>query len=118
FSSSVPSCTAYIIHFSLIPRPPKSPLFPYTTLFRSPRWCAGPSHLATSRPSPGIPGDACPRALPHRARSVEPEHRGTPHGPHRTDRKSTRLNSSHVKISYAVFCLKKKKKHTICNIHV
>src|SRR6266496_6253333 len=66
--------------FLMIRRPPRSTLFPYTTLFRSPR----------ARPSPvaPLPGDPPPR---------------------RGDRKSTRLNSSHVEISYAVFCLKKKK---------
>src|SRR5438552_6656913 len=62
-------------------RPPRSTLFPYTTLFRSPH----------SRPPPAGRG----RALRARA-------------PHRSDRKSTRLNSSHQIISYAVFCLKKK----------
>src|SRR5215475_15250316 len=66
----------------MIRRPPRSTLFPYTTLFRS--------RASSGRRAPG-------RAGPHRA----PPHR---------DRKSTRLNSSHVKISYAVFCLKKKKK--------
>src|SRR5437879_10706370 len=71
------------------PRPPRSTLFPYTTLFRS-----------------GILGRHCVRAL---ASSGE---RGVGHDPRRIerDRKSTRLNSSHRCISYAVFCLKKKKK--------
>src|SRR5438034_7276023 len=73
----------------MIRRPPRSTLFPYTTLFRSRR-----------RPCDTAPSDARRR---HRARS---------HPPLRTrlDRKSTRLNSSHTVISYAVFCLKKKKK--------
>src|SRR5438067_6763451 len=66
----------------MIRRPPRSTLFPYTTLFRSRRCPPGPSEA---------PRQACPRR-PGR------------------DRKSTRLNSSHVSISYAVFCLKKKKK--------
>src|SRR5438874_4530946 len=66
----------------MIRRPPRSTLFPYTTLFRSP--CA-----AVTTP-------AC-RCCP-------------PTRPISRDRKSTRLNSSHVEISYAVFCLKKKKK--------
>src|SRR5438034_2803511 len=70
------------------PRPPRSTLFPYTTLFRSDRG----SHRRGSR-----------RATPIERR-VEV-------GPgSRQDRKSTRLNSSHTVISYAVFCLKKKKK--------
>src|SRR6266496_512916 len=66
----------------MIRRPPRSTLFPYTTLFRSWRICRRP-------------GDC--RAPPPGSRY---------HG--RQDRKSTRLNSSHVEISYAVFCLKKK----------
>src|SRR5690554_7621221 len=75
----------------MLRRPPRSTLFPYTTLFRSssPSWSRGwpwpealetPAHQTTATPQ----------------RSFE-------------DRKSTRLNSSHVRISYAVFCLKKKK---------
>src|SRR6266511_2768665 len=67
----------------MIRRPPRSTLFPYTTLFRS----------------PGAP--PCPER-PSRSSALH----STP-----GDRKSTRLNSSHVKISYAVFCLKKKKNH-------
>src|SRR5690348_17753887 len=69
----------------MIRRPPRSTLFPYTTLFRS------------------------PRGLPHRgARADEgPDGQERPDRPGR-DRKSTRLNSSHPSISYAVFCLKKK----------
>src|SRR6266571_1636467 len=66
----------------MIRRPPRSTLFPYTTLFRS-----------------------FPREPPRRARALA---RGVP-SPGK-DRKSTRLNSSHMSISYAVFCLKKKKK--------
>src|SRR5438105_11532443 len=69
--------------------PPRSTLFPYTTLFRSGRG---------RRQDDG----ACPRA----ARGARGRHGGR----HRRDRKSTRLNSSHEWISYAVFCLKKKKK--------
>src|SRR6266496_5032334 len=74
--SSCRSC----FFFLMIRRPPRSTLFPYTTLFRS---AAGPPHYRRT-----------PRATPRRAAR---------------DRKSTRLNSSHVEISYAVFCLKKKK---------
>src|SRR5256885_10992797 len=70
----------------MIRRPPRSTLFPYTTLFRSP--------LSWTPPMAG-----CARWAP-----VSPCGR-------RGDRKSTRLNSSHLVISYAVFCLKKKKKH-------
>src|SRR5215216_7684898 len=70
--------------FLMIRRPPRSTLFPYTTLFRSSR----PERLAAGPPLPGQPVSG------------------------RLDRKSTRLNSSHQIISYAVFCLKKKKKTT------
>src|SRR6478736_9280391 len=66
--------------FLMIRRPPRSTLFPYTTLFRS--------AIPARTPGPPCPGERVPR---------EP------------DRKSTRLNSSHSQISYAVFCLKKKK---------
>src|SRR6266536_5679581 len=82
--------------FLMIRRPPRSTLFPYTTLFRSgrrPRRLGLPRHRRTHR----RPHDGRPR-IPFR----EP-------GP-RLDRKSTRLNSSHEWISYAVFCLKKKKR--------
>src|SRR5690606_39710637 len=101
----------------IIPQPPRSTLFPYTTLFRS-------------RKSKNVPVDRSSmrqhrigQALPPAVRPV-PHAKGEPalvkctqsrhqqlkridHGQNR-DRKSTRLNSSHVKISYAVFCLKKK----------
>src|SRR5690625_7515472 len=77
--------------FLIIPRPPRSTLFPYTTLFRSghvrQRW-------------PGSPGGGSLPAVRHRRTERRAGER---------DRKSTRLNSSHVAISYAVFCLKKKK---------
>src|SRR5271165_7479286 len=68
--------------FLMIRRPPRSTLFPYTTLFRSHQ----------------------PFVAERLARPLHPRGRKGPQ-----DRKSTRLNSSHVKISYAVFCLKKKK---------
>src|SRR5258705_2162308 len=82
----------------MIRRPPRSTLFPYTTLFRStfrPNLTEEVGHVRTSR----FPGQAR-RARCRRGSS------GQAHGP---DRKSTRLNSSHLGISYAVFCLKKKK---------
>src|SRR2546430_4884357 len=72
----------------MIRRPPRSTLFPYTTLFRSP-----PSWTERTSPEAGT-------------RSRTGTWLGAPAG---TDRKSTRLNSSHSQISYAVFCLKKKK---------
>src|SRR2546426_9211356 len=76
----------------MIRRPPRSTLFPYTTLFRS-----ASEHLRGGLPGP-MPGQANPRPLV-----------GGETGSAVEDRKSTRLNSSHLVISYAVFCLKKKK---------
>src|SRR2546430_10800461 len=75
----------------MIRRPPRSTLFPYTTLFRS---VTADLHVTAAAYSRG----AGSRCFPKR--------------PSRSDRKSTRLNSSHSQISYAVFCLKKKKKNT------
>src|SRR2546430_13076626 len=72
----------------MIRRPPRSTLFPYTTLFRS---------VLTGKYQPGAP-------LPEGTRATDDK------GGANIDRKSTRLNSSHSQISYAVFCLKKKKK--------
>src|SRR2546427_4354660 len=93
----------------MIRRPPRSTLFPYTTLFRSP---VGPAASrerggCTRAGSPSCGRLLCLRHVP-RQRSLP--HDGLPalvHPPR--DRKSTRLNSSHSQISYAVFCLKKKK---------
>src|SRR2546421_668734 len=84
----------------MIRRPPRSTLFPYTTLFRSrPIRARAPSDR-TARLAPGSSRHA--RGRVGRGRRSGP--------PGRRDRKSTRLNSSHDQISYAVFCLKKKKK--------
>src|SRR3712207_7093979 len=99
----------------MIRRPPRSTLFPYTTLFRSGNGASG----LTSSPGaffvvqrqkgryveapvhavPRRPGRVVPTATAIELRELRPE-----------DRKSTRLNSSHANISYAVFCLKKKKR--------
>src|SRR5256885_11098761 len=86
----------------MIRRPPRSTLFPYTTLFRSeaPR---PPRRTACRRRS---------RASRRRERRRRWRTGSSARGSSR-DRKSTRLNSSHLVISYAVFCLKKKKKHTL-----
>src|SRR2546422_6437584 len=84
----------------MIRRPPRSTLFPYTTLFRS----AGHGHHGRARGACGGGGRAGrPRGAALPLLSVVHAHRA------REDRKSTRLNSSHGYISYAVFCLKKKK---------
>src|SRR2546426_2269686 len=99
----------------MIRRPPRSTLFPYTTLFRS-----RPGVLERGYPARGgrpDPGGA--RGLGgRRARRPEVPARGTHGRRARTrDRKSTRLNSSHLVISYAVFCLKKKTKLTEPSTH-
>src|SRR5690349_22659477 len=97
-----------LFFFLMIRRPPRSTLFPYTTLFRSGR---GAGRGAAGRGH----GD---RRVEHRdgeQARVDPVLREDDHDPARgreaaRDRKSTRLNSSHVEIAYAVFCLKKKKR--------
>src|SRR5687768_18111360 len=91
----------------MIRRPPRSTLFPYTTLFRSAGFVARPTRVERSK-GKGTGGimfetsviQGQPRVAAGRLSLL-------------TDRKSTRLNSSHGYISYAVFCLKKKKKKTI-----
>src|SRR5256885_3804013 len=93
----------------MIRRPPRSTLFPYTTLFRS-RDRVGAEEHGQLRLHPG--GDEPERErLVARDVAVRP---GQP-GALARDRKSTRLNSSHLVISYAVFCLKKKKSNTPIN---
>src|SRR3712207_7239483 len=92
--------------FLMIRRPPRSTLFPYTTLFRSRASCCIGGRGRRSRASPRRPRDATPRRpRPPRPPPTRPPREGV------ADRKSTRLNSSHANISYAVFCLKKKKKN-------
>src|SRR3712207_7448862 len=92
--------------FLMIRRPPRSPLFPYTTLFRSRRRTDAPArggraaHARAPRLLGGRPAVGGQCAVLHRGRRGD------------RDRKSTRLNSSHANISYAVFCLKKKKNAT------
>src|SRR5690348_18004497 len=88
----------------MIRRPPRSTLFPYTTLFRSIALVVDPVMVATSGAALADDGvvDVLKTSLFPRATLITPN----------LDRKSTRLNSSHPSISYAVFCLKKKK-----NIH-
>src|SRR3712207_8289393 len=96
----------------MIRRPPRSTLFPYTTLFRS-LLRAGAVGEPRGGAGAGVPGVSGPRG--GRAAGVPGRLRAVGVGPRAggLDRKSTRLNSSHANISYAVFCLKKKKKHTI-----
>src|SRR5256886_11314363 len=85
----------------MIRRPPRSTLFPYTTLFRSRRRRPTECRLHRAR-----------RRLPENRRRGIVRSRPLP-----PDRKSTRLNSSHSQISYAVFCLKKKKNNILCTPH-
>src|SRR2546427_12927036 len=86
-------CVLLSFFFLMIRRPPRSTLFPYTTLFRSPPVSAPRTYL-------------CPCAGGRKIVSFPLSSSWT-----MGDRKSTRLNSSHSQISYAVFCLKKKKEH-------
>src|SRR3712207_9169769 len=92
----------YVFFFLMIRRPPRSTLFPYTTLFRSRCLDGHGAHGSGGRRDVGVGEDA----------DREPAGRASDrHGAVEVaavDRKSTRLNSSHANISYAVFCLKKK----------
>src|SRR2546427_5968369 len=88
----------------MIRRPPRSTLFPYTTLFRS-----QVEPMARRDPDHRQPGENRPVELVAVGGGVMAAHHDEQHG--QRDRKSTRLNSSHSQISYAVFCLKKKKKN-------
>src|SRR2546426_12654844 len=87
----------FFFFFLMIRRPPRSTLFPYTTLFRS------------TGANSGI-GKAVALSLARAGADVVVNYVSRPEA---ADRKSTRLNSSHLVISYAVFCLKKKKKRSI-----
>src|SRR3712207_8706759 len=100
----------------MIRRPPRSTLFPYTTLFRSGE---GVRHLDLAQPD-GLAGQLIALPLAQLAHHQEQEDDRADAEPHPleqaedpADRKSTRLNSSHANISYAVFCLKKKNKQHI-----
>src|SRR3712207_9541241 len=99
-----PGCVgvSYFFFFLMIRRPPRSTLFPYTTLFRS----ADRARLAGAEQRE--PARAVGTVGHPEARDAQPFHGGgRPHVAAGGDRKSTRLNSSHANISYAVFCLKK-----------
>src|SRR3712207_7597492 len=92
----------------MIRRPPRSTLFPYTTLFRSPG-----SRYEFELTATDSAGNSAIEKKTVNPRLVQVTIASTPAGAGSTlDRKSTRLNSSHANISYAVFCLKKKKKIT------
>src|SRR5256885_6541744 len=94
----------------MIRRPPRSTLFPYTTLFRSRQQFDGRTAHAHTSAQEFMPGSPAPPRPTHRsAESRARWCRGS-------DRKSTRLNSSHLVISYAVFCLKKKNTKVIRDI--
>src|SRR3712207_7420378 len=93
-------CTLFFF-FLMIRRPPRSTLFPYTTLFRS-----GPACVPTCRTWQRRVHNLSSSRM--KGRRVQGGVHGAPF-PFGKDRKSTRLNSSHANISYAVFCLKKKK---------
>src|SRR2546426_4150837 len=89
------------VFFLMIRRPPRSTLFPYTTLFRSLQVRSEKPERRHLRDEVGREGPLAEVALDDRQDPVADE------GAHRVDRKSTRLNSSHLVISYAVFCFKK-----------
>src|SRR3712207_8284594 len=97
-------CSLSFFFFLMIRRPPRSTLFPYTTLFRSrgDRQGRCPGVRLEGRDARGVL--VVHGAGPDLARPLRSKHDPR-------DRKSTRLNSSHANISYAVFCLKKKKKN-------
>src|SRR2546421_9696289 len=84
----------------MIRRPPRSTLFPYTTLFRSQDFCTRTPDRCVPACIVAVGLESLLDLVHHETLQLRPE-----------DRKSTRLNSSHDQISYAVFCLKKKKKN-------
>src|SRR5207253_4737857 len=99
----------FLLFFTLRP-PPRSTLFPYTTLFRS-QFTGDTDLFQEQRALSHGPceGRNPPAGLRNSGGRVHGCNRGGARGNQQRDRKSTRLNSSHVAISYAVFCLKKKK---------
>src|SRR5256885_12050842 len=96
--------------FLMIRRPPRSTLFPYTTLFRSAAPRPGPAR-ALLREAHRRVSHVCREGIRRRRADGACADRGR-------DRKSTRLNSSHLVISYAVFCLKKKKIYHVITVQV
>src|SRR5690606_41234043 len=103
YTSAIPSSPPSF--FSLLRRPPRSTLFPYTTLFRS----RERRSQRTNCLPPGVMTITSQPCGLHSIESRKTSSKAVCQHARPIDRKSTRLNSSHVKISYAVFCLKKKK---------
>src|SRR3712207_8147851 len=99
--------------FLMIRRPPRSPLFPYTPLFRSIQWSSNRIEIAERLADAGFAVRGNGRGG-YRYETSRKSYTAAV----REDRKSTRLNSSHANISYAVFCLKKKKKIADTRLHV
>src|SRR2546430_10981713 len=100
----IPIVPFFFFFFLMIRRPPRSTLFPYTTLFRS------------TMPPPSSGGIALVQML-NILEQLDASIVSSDSEP-RTDRKSTRLNSSHSQISYAVFCLKKKKRTIMSRVNI
>src|SRR3712207_9418345 len=97
--------SAFAFFFLMIRRPPRSTLFPYTTLFRSEHVVELRGHIGAGAVQDRGVGVGGPGGVLRPLRGTVEERERM----HDEDRKSTRLNSSHANISYAVFCLKKKK---------
>src|SRR3712207_8835344 len=98
--------------FLMIRRPPRSTLFPYTTLFRSRALRGGGGRAARRRGSGRLRRPVGRQSVGWAHLEGASARRHRPGAVRRADRKSTRLNSSHANISYAVFCLKKKTNTT------
>src|SRR5439155_25533193 len=114
--ATVSICPFYVLlsllyFFLMIRRPPRSTLFPYTTLFRSTVAVAGRVRAVMENLKQQLPASVDLQLRSDRSVSI----RASLHDV-QLDRKSTRLNSSHVAISYAVFCLKKKKNRRRCTL--
>src|SRR5204863_8648702 len=97
----------HLCFLQMLRHPPTSTLFPYTTLFRS------ATHPGANHAHPRTADATADARTEAGTTPAAPADRATPSVADTIDRKSTRLNSSHVEISYAVFCLKKKKHSTI-----
>src|SRR2546430_9978976 len=106
----------FVFFFLMIRRPPRSTLFPYTTLFRS-RGLQPGGVRGARRAGPGALARAHDADRAQRAR-LEGVRARSDAGPTRQDRKSTRLNSSHSQISYAVFCLKHKINRSLIELQL